>query len=178
MVTNNVFTRYAKILALIARPGTEGERRSAIAAKIRMLEKHAELSAGHPVAHLEFGTRYEILSALARCYDRNARGGWGGWTVDTTMTEVVLARYDHKEILGALRILRAEVAEGWVNGEYHGRLDIKMANSTEFMLEEAFRTAAGHEGATEEEIRVALRPPFNPREYKQYELDAMGIAAK
>lgn len=164
-----VASRYAKTVALAERPGTDGERKAARAAQVRILNAHPEILAGHPLAQA-VGHRDEILAGLRASWDRIE-----GWTTCTYELAWLLA-FDHKELLGALRQLRAEYSVGWVRGVFVLDLDLRFFNCCEYMLEEAFKASARAEQYTEEEIRAALRAPFNAGEFTREELEAMSSA--
>lgn len=136
----SIISRYNKCRALASRGATRGERAAGEAASYRMWCRYDVLREANPFKGI-LGFRWEILEVLYGMWDNKANGYAEG--TDTLELRWWLAGFDHKELRGALKMLRERRSAGYVAGVYCGpkinfiENDLKMLNCLEWPLQMA-----------------------------------------
>lgn len=144
---NRTATRFASIINLAERAGSEGERKAALAAAKRMVTRKG-LSAcapSHPLATVD-GFYFELLDAVKACM--NSEG------MDSTIAWYALGQFSAKELARATAMIRARQRKGWNRGRWTGGSDLKFLNVAEWGFEQAAFASAESEGWTRDEVRA------------------------
>lgn len=150
--------KFSRVVALIERGATDGERTAARRAGERLIARFGIWAClpSHPLNnHKIVGCEWDLVDVVESMWATNAYGT----STERVASDVVwwaffaaLPQYGAKTVGRALCILKARQRVGWVNGRWTGGNDLKFLGVTEWGLERAFRRAAEMEGWTKAEV--------------------------